>query len=76
MIIGGKGEMFQSSNIDFEDNITIVNPKQAAFYWGAKGIRPVHIFPSRDINTNDPIIVFVFKRSATKEAWREWQDRR
>ena len=63
-------------NIDFEDNIIIVNPKQAAFYWEEKGIVPVHIYPSRDKNTNEPIIIFVFQKSATKEAWQEWQDRR
>lgn len=68
--------MFKPSNIDFNDNIVIVNPKQAAFYWEEKGIKPVHIYPSRDINTGDPIVVFVFKRSVTKEAWKEWQNRR
>ena len=63
-------------DIDFNDNIIIVNPKQAAFYWEEKGIQPVHIYSSRDINTNEPIIVFVFKKSATKKAWAEWQSRR
>ena len=62
--------------IDFNDNIIIVNPKQAAFYWEEKKIQPVHIYPSRDKNTNDPIIVFVFKKSATQDAWKEWLDRR
>ena len=62
--------------IDFEDNIIIVNPKQAAFYWEEKKIQPVHIYPSRDKNTNIPIIVFVFKKSETQEAWKEWLDRR
>lgn len=62
--------------IDFEDNIIIVNPKQAAFYWEEKKVQPIHIYPSRDKNTNDPIIVFVFQKSATQEAWREWLDRR
>ena len=62
-------------NIDFDDNIIIVNPKQAAFYWD-KGIVPVHVYPSRDKNTDEPIIVFVFQKSATREAWAEWQERR
>ena len=63
-------------DIDFNDNIVIVNPKQAAFYWEEKKIQPVHIYPTRDINTNEPIIVFVFQKSATQSAWHEWQDRR
>ena len=63
-------------DLDFEDNIVIVNPKQAAFYWGEKNIVPVHIYPSRDNKTNEPIVVFVFQRSATKDAWAEWQNRR
>lgn len=62
--------------IDFNDNIVIVNPKQAAFYWGEKKIPPVHIYPTKDMNTDEPLIVFVFQKSATKEAWKEWQDRR
>ena len=65
-----------SRDIDFEDNIIIVNPKQAAFYWEEKKITPVHIYPSRDKNTDEPIIIFVFQKSATKEAWAEWQARR
>lgn len=62
--------------LDFEDNIIIVNPKQAAFYWEEKNIPPVHIYPSRDKNTNEPIIIFVFQRSATQEAYREWVNRK
>lgn len=63
-------------NIDFDDNIVIVNPKQAAFYWGKKDIPPVHIYPTKDVNTGESIIVFVFQKSATKDAYKEWQDRR
>ena len=62
--------------LDFEDNIVILNPKQAAFYWEEKGVQPVHIYPSRDKNTNDPIIIFVFPKSATQDAYREWLERR
>ena len=64
-----------SRKIDFDDNIIIVNPKQAAFYWD-KGIQPVHIYPSVDNRSNEPIIVFVFQRSATQDAYKEWIDRR
>lgn len=62
--------------VDFDDNIIIVNPKQAAFYWEEKNIAPVHVYPSRDKNTNDPIIIFVFKRSETQDAYKEWVERK
>lgn len=58
--------------IDFDDNIVILNPKQAAFYWEEKKIQPVHIYPSRDRVTDEPIIIFVFQKSATQEAYKEW----
>lgn len=73
MIIKSK---MTNRDIDFDDNIIIVNPKQAAFYWEEKQIQPVHIYPSRDRNTNEPIVVFVFKRSVTQDAYQEWKDRR
>lgn len=61
--------------LDFEDNIVILNPKQAAFYWEEKQIQPVHIYPSRDKATNEPIIIFVFSKSTTQEAYKEWLER-
>lgn len=61
--------------LDFEDNIIILNPKQAAFYWEEKQIQPVHIYPSRDKSTNEPIIIFVFSKSTTQEAYKEWLER-
>lgn len=63
-------------DIDFENNIIIVNPKQAAFYWVEKNINPVHFIPSRDKNTNEPIILFIFNKSETQEAYEEWKSRR
>lgn len=62
--------------LDFDDNIIIVNPKQAAFYWEEKHIPPVHIYPSRDKKTDEPIVIFVFQKSATQEAYHEWIGRR
>lgn len=66
---------FGKTNIDWDDNIIILNPKQAAFYWEEKGIVPMRIYSSRDRKTNEPIIIFVFKKSATQEAWKEWKSR-
>ena len=63
-------------DIDMEDNIVIINPKQAAFYWDGYGITPVHIYPSKDVKTGDSIVVFVFKRSETQIAYKDWINRR
>ena len=60
---------------DEKDSIRIVNPKQAAFYW-SKGLQPISIYPSRDYVTNDPVLVFIFKKSDTKELFTEWCERK
>lgn len=59
---------------DEHDAIRIVNPKQAAFYWG-KGLQPLTIYPSKDYTTDEPVLVFVFKKSATRELFTEWCER-
>lgn len=63
-------------NINLDKYICILNPKQAAFYWGEKGIEPIYIYPSYDNRTNQPIIVFVFNRNETHTVYKEWLDRR
>ena len=62
--------------INLDKNICIINSKQAAFYWGEKGIEPIHIYPSIETKTKLPIVVFVFNRNDTYEAYKEWLDRR
>ena len=62
--------------INLDNSIPILNPKQAAFYWGEKGIEPVCIYPSIENKTEQHVIVFVFNRQDTYEAYREWQDRK
>ncbi len=62
--------------INLDKDICIVNPKQAAFYWGEKGIEPIHIYPSIDNRTMQPIVVFVFNRLQTHDAYREWIERK
>lgn len=59
---------------DEKDAIRIVNPKQAAFYWG-RGLQPISIYPSKDYVTEEPILVFIFKKSATKDLFAEWCNR-
>jgi len=64
-----------NKNINLDKYIPILNPKQAAFYWG-KGIEPVDIYPSIDSHTQQPIVVFLFKRDETYLLYKEWLDRR
>ncbi len=62
--------------INLDKQICILNPKQAAFYWGEKGVEPVYIYPSKDEKNGQDIIVFVFNRSETYKYYKEWLDRR
>ena len=64
------GEFF-----DERDSIRIVNPKQAAFYWGKKGLKPLNIYPSQDFKTGEDIIVYIFSKSKTQEVYEEWKKR-
>ena len=66
--------MYHTSRYKKDDIISILNPKQAAFYW-SRGLEPIDIYPSVDLKGN-PVIVFVFKRSETKELFTEWCERR
>lgn len=62
--------------INLDKHICILNPKQAAFYWGEKGIEPIYIYPSIDEKNKQNIIVFVFNRNDTYKHYKEWLDRR
>ena len=61
------------SNIEYKakDCVKILNPFQAALYW-CNGVEPVEIYPSRDYETGKPLIVYVFKKSETKEVFDLW----
>ena len=48
--------------------IRILDPMQAALYW-ANGVEPLDIYSSRDYKTNKALIVYVFKKSETKEVF-------
>lgn len=65
----------ENKNINLDKQIPILNPKQAAFYWN-RGVKPMDIYPSIDIHTNNPIIIFVFNRDETYNLYKEWLDRR
>ena len=61
------------SNREYSANecIKILDPFQAACYW-CNGVEPLEIYPSRNYETNKPLLVYVFKRSETKEVFDLW----
>lgn len=63
--------MYSTSKYDKSKTISILNARQAAFYWN-NGLQPIDIFPSRDMITNAPVMVFVFNREDTKELFNQW----
>lgn len=50
-----------------KDVVRILNPKQASFYWG-EGCEPLDIYLSRNYETNEPVIVYIFNRKETQES--------
>ena len=65
----------EKATINLDKYIPILNPKQAAFYW-SRGVKFKDVYLDRDSHTNEPIIIFVFKRDETYLLYKEWQDRR
>lgn len=57
---------------DESDSIRVVNPRQAAFYWGKCGVKPLSIYPGTDFKSGADILVFVFSKSKTKDIYQEW----
>ena len=57
---------------DEHDSVRILNVKQAAFYWGERGIKPISIYPSKNFKTGELCIVFIFSKSQTQEAYDLW----
>lgn len=47
-----------------KDSIRIINQKQAAFYWG-NGCDLLDIYLSKNYETNEPLIVYIFNRQET-----------
>lgn len=51
--------------------VRLLNQKQAAFYW-ANGVEPLDIYLSRNFETGEPRIVYIFSREDTKELYERW----
>ena len=62
---------FSAQDYYANEAIRILDPMQAALYW-VNGVTPLDIFPSRDYNTNKALIVYVFRKSETKEVFDKW----
>lgn len=63
------GRTYESSR-----TVRIVNVKQVCFYVD-RYIYPVDFFSSLDRKTGEPILVFLFYKDETYEAYTEWKNR-
>lgn len=57
------------------DAVRILNIRQAMFYL-KKNIELYDIYPSEDFNTGEPVLVFIFAREQSKDAYEEWKNAR
>jgi hypothetical protein len=48
--------------------VRLLNQKQAAFYW-SRGVEPLDIYLSKNFETGEPRIVYIFSREDTKELY-------
>lgn len=62
-------------NIFDKDILKIINPLQAAFYV-SRGCDLLAVKPSTDRKTGEPIFVYWFFRSDSKQAYDEWCNRK
>jgi hypothetical protein len=51
--------------------VRLLNHRQAAFYW-ANGVEPLDIYLSKNFETGEPRIVYIFSREDTKELYEKW----
>lgn len=64
---------FTNHDYDINNVVRIVKYWQAAFYW-ENGLEPIDIYPSKDIKTGEPIIVFIFDREASQALFYAWRN--
>ena len=56
---------------DNKDVVRIFNPKQRDLYL-MNGIMPKDIYTSIDTKTDDKILVYIFSKEETREAYAKW----
>lgn len=57
---------------DTKDVVRIINPKQRDLYL-LNGIMPKDIYISIDSETEDKILVYIFLKEDTREAYQKWR---
>ena len=55
----------------FDDVIILANPSQSAYYVN-RGLNLLDVRLGSDKKTGQPILLYLFKRSETKEVFDEW----
>lgn len=63
----GVQSSLRDKTYETKDAIRILNPKQAAFYWG-NGCPLLDIYISKDYKTGEPVIVYIFNRDETQSS--------
>lgn len=68
---------FKRKSYKTKDTIRILNPRQAAFYWG-NGCEPLDIYIGKDYETMQPVIIYIFSREQTQMTgvYDEWCKRK
>ena len=56
---------------DNRDVVRIFNPKQRDLYL-MNGIMPIDIYTSVDTKTDDKILVYIFLKEDTRDAYAKW----
>ena len=59
----------------WSDVVRLLNAQQVAFYL-SKNIELLDVYPSKDKDTDKPLLVFVFDRKASREAYDLWCKRK
>ena len=62
---------FTGKTYDPKKAVRILNMHQAAAYMNC-GVNLIDLWPSKDIKTGKPILVFIFDREESKEAYDLW----
>ncbi len=58
---------------DIKKVVRIINIRQVCTYLNLN-IKPLDIYSSVDFKTNDPVLVFIFDREETRDAYKRWRE--
>ena len=61
------------TGLDYDPSkcVRLINIRQICTYL-AMHLKPLDIYPSIDFKTNNPVLVFLFDRASSKEAYNRW----